>query len=88
MSKIPKGITREHVLDALASLDRGEPHLFGESTGYDLVEGGKRYLPKAVLGIASRRLQVPGNGPCTRNQATHGEARRRGGSAGRARSVV
>lgn len=63
MSKIPKGITRQHVLDALASLDRGDPHLFGESTGYDLVEGGKYYPPKAVLGLAARRLLQHPLGP-------------------------
>ena len=63
MSKIPKGITRQDVLDALASLDRGDPHLFGESTGYDLVEGGKPYPPKAVLGLAARRLLQHPLGP-------------------------
>lgn len=63
MSKIPKGITRQDILDALASLDRGDPHLFGESTGYDLVEGGKRYPPKAVLGLAARRLLQHPLGP-------------------------
>ena len=63
MSKIPRGITRQDVLDALASLDRDEPHLFGESTGYDLVEGGKHYPPKAVLGLAARRLLQQPLGP-------------------------
>lgn len=56
MSKIPSGITRQDVRDALASLDRGEPHLFGESTGYDLVESDKHYPLKAVLGLAARRV--------------------------------
>jgi hypothetical protein len=63
MSKIPRGITRQDVLDALASLDRGDPHLFGESTGYDLVEGGKHYAPKAVLGLAARRVAGHPLGP-------------------------
>lgn len=63
MSKIPTEITREDVFDALASLDRGEPHLFGESTGYDLVEGGKHYPPKAVLGLAARRFLEHPLGP-------------------------
>lgn len=63
MSKIPRGITRKDVFGALASLDRGEPHLFGESTGYDLVEGGKHYAPKAVLGLAARRLLQHPLGP-------------------------
>jgi hypothetical protein len=63
MSKIPKGIRRQDVLDALASLDRGEPHPFGESTGYDLVEDSKHYPPKAVLGIAARRIAGHSLGP-------------------------
>jgi len=56
VSNIPVGITREDVVAALRSLDRGEPHGFGPSTGYDLVEAGKRYPPKAVLGLAARRV--------------------------------
>lgn len=63
MSKIPEGIRRQDVLDALTSLDRGEPHPFGESTGYDLVERGKHYAPKAVLGLAARRLAGQSLGP-------------------------
>lgn len=50
---IPKGITKEHVLRALATLDAGEPHEFGESTRYDLVHKGRMYPPKAVVGIAA-----------------------------------
>ncbi len=51
---IPKGITNEHVRAALAALDAGEPHEFGESTGYDLIHEGKPYSPKAVVGIAAK----------------------------------
>ena len=36
MSKIPDGITRAEVHAAVLALDRGEPHEFGDSTGYDL----------------------------------------------------
>jgi hypothetical protein len=39
-------ITREDILDAVAALDRGEPHSFGPLTFYDLLEGGRRYPPK------------------------------------------
>ena len=53
---IPKGLTREHVLKALADLDAGIDHPFGKSTGYELVHEGKRYAPKAVIGIAFRHL--------------------------------
>ena len=49
---IPKGLTREHVLRALADLDAGIEHPFGSPTGYELVHEGKRYPPKAVVGLA------------------------------------
>src|SRR3984957_12348971 len=48
-------ITREDILEAVAALDRGEPHGFGPSTFYDLLEGDRRYPPKAVVGLAARR---------------------------------
>lgn len=48
-------ITREDILEAIAALDRGEPHAFGPSTFYDLLEGARRYPPKAVVGLAARR---------------------------------
>ena len=51
---IPKGLTREHVLRALADLDAGIDHPFGAPTGYELVHDGKRYPPKAVIGLAYR----------------------------------
>jgi hypothetical protein len=49
--RIPDGITREHLLEAIRALDAGEPHPFGPSTGYDVLHAGKRYPPKAVVGI-------------------------------------
>src|SRR3954469_20912103 len=51
---IPAGLTQEHVLRALADLDRGLDHPFGPPTGYELVHQGKRYAPKAVVGLACR----------------------------------
>jgi hypothetical protein len=53
---IPKGLTRDHVLKALADLDAGIEHPFGEATKFHLVHDGKRYAPKAVIGIAFRHL--------------------------------
>jgi hypothetical protein len=53
---IPKGLTREHVVKALADLDAGIEHPFSRSTGYELVQEGKRYSPKAVVGVAFRYL--------------------------------
>jgi hypothetical protein len=49
---IPAGLTKEHVLKALADLDAGIDHAFGQPTGYELVHDGKRYAPKAVIGLA------------------------------------
>src|SRR3954471_18540565 len=51
---IPAGLTQEHVLRALAELDAGAAHPFGPPTGYELVHQGKRYAPKAVVGLACR----------------------------------
>ena len=49
---IPAGLTRSHVLQALGDLDAGVVHSFGQPTGYVLVHEGKRYAPKAVIGLA------------------------------------
>ena len=51
---IPAGLTRTHVLQALADLDAGVDHPFGQPTGYELLHEGKRYPPKAVVGLACR----------------------------------
>jgi hypothetical protein len=53
---IPAGITRDHVLRALADLDTGFNHPFGQPTGYELLHEGRRYAPKAVVGVAHRHL--------------------------------
>jgi hypothetical protein len=45
---------KEHVVRALNDLDGGIDHPFGAPTGYELVYGGKRYAPKAVIGLACR----------------------------------
>src|SRR4051794_13439121 len=54
---IPKRLTAEHVLLALADRDAGGEHPFGAPTGYELVHEGRRYAPKAVIGLAFRHLQ-------------------------------
>lgn len=51
---IPVGLTKEHVLRTLSDLDAGIDHSFGKSTGYEVVHDGKRYAPKAVVGLACR----------------------------------
>jgi hypothetical protein len=60
---IPDGITREDVLGAIKRLDAGETHQFSDSVKYDLVYGGRRYAPKAVIGLAAERLAGRKLGP-------------------------
>ena len=54
---IPKGLTFEHVRFALGELDAGVEHPFGVPTGYEVVHEGRRYPPKAVIGLAFRHLR-------------------------------
>ena len=51
---IPPGLKQEHVLKALADLDAGMDHPFGPPTKFEVVYQGKRYPPKAVVGLACR----------------------------------
>ena len=60
---IPDGIRREHVLAAIRDLDASISNDFGDSTGYDLVFEGKRYPPKAVIGLAARHAAHVQLGP-------------------------
>lgn len=53
---ILKEITKEDVLEAIASLDNGQKHSFGEAKRYYLIHNGKRYAPKAIVGLAATRL--------------------------------
>lgn len=54
--RIPTGITRQLLVAAITDLDKGVPHAFGESTGYDVLYQGHRYPPKAVVGLAAARI--------------------------------
>ncbi|MGL5358740.1 MAG: HNH endonuclease [Shewanella sp.] len=53
---IPDGITREHIISAIHELDRGVEHQFAASTGYDVLYDGRRYPPKALVGIAAGNI--------------------------------
>lgn len=55
-TSIPKGISREHILEAISRFDAGAIHQFADSTAYDLLHDGRRYPPKAIVGIASEVL--------------------------------
>jgi hypothetical protein len=60
---IPEGLTQQHILSALADLDTGINHPFGQPTGYELLHDGKRYAPKTVIGLAFRHLTGEMLGP-------------------------
>lgn len=53
-SRIPPGITREHVLAAVIDYNAGVQHGFGPSTKYDLLHEGQRLPPKAIVGLAAK----------------------------------
>ncbi|MCY2987545.1 MAG: hypothetical protein NTY19_06735 [Planctomycetota bacterium] len=53
---IPKGLTREHVLKALADLDAGIDYPFGKPTGTNWSMTANATPPKAVIGIADWHL--------------------------------
>jgi 5-methylcytosine-specific restriction endonuclease McrA len=53
---IPQGIERKHIESAIARFDAGAEHLFHDSTKYDLVYQGRRYPPKAIVGLAAAEL--------------------------------
>lgn len=56
ISGIPEGITRDDVETAISDFSNGAEHEFGPSTFYDLIHNGDRYPPKAILGLAARRV--------------------------------
>ena len=57
MSNIPDGITSEDVRSAIADYAAGVVrHSFHKSEKYDILFEGGRYPPKAILGIAARRV--------------------------------
>src|SRR5215510_1040823 len=62
-NKIPSGIARGHIVAAIRDLDRGARHAFGESTGYDVLFEGRRYAPKAVIGLAAGKISGTPLGP-------------------------
>jgi hypothetical protein len=70
--RILRAITRDDVIAAIADLDRGERGDFGPQVGYDLVFGGRRYPPKAVVGFAARR-QI--GRPLSHNEFSGGNGR-------------
>jgi 5-methylcytosine-specific restriction enzyme A len=60
---IPTGITKLQIVEAIHDIERGANHSFGESTGYDVLFQGRRYAPKAVIGLAAGKLTGAPLGP-------------------------
>ena len=56
VSGVPQGITREDVEKAILDFRQGVSHGFGNSTFYDLIYDEQRFPPKAILGLAARRV--------------------------------
>ncbi|MSU47392.1 MAG: hypothetical protein EXS42_09810 [Lacunisphaera sp.] len=54
--EIPEGITREDVLDGIERFEKYGTTDFAESITYDLFLNGRRYPPKAILGLSTFRL--------------------------------
>lgn len=51
-----EGVTAVHIRQAIADIDRDGIPENAESTGYDLIHGGKRYPPKLVLSLAVKHV--------------------------------
>jgi hypothetical protein len=55
--RIPDGIRREHIEQAIAELKTGDIQPFHPSTRFELIgDDGQRYPPKAVLGFAAKHV--------------------------------
>lgn len=56
-TNIPNGITAEHIKKAAKDYENGDiEHRFINSIKYDVIIDGKRYPPKAIIGLASRYI--------------------------------
>ena len=68
---IPKGITREGVIQAMKDYESARHH-FRDSTKYDVLDRwGNAYPPNAIVGLAARRLN--GGKPLTPKDVKGGE---------------
>ncbi|WP_222890666.1 HNH endonuclease [Enterobacter sp. C2] len=56
MNKLPKNLPREAILAAAHAYDAGVNHAFAASRDYDVIINGRRYPPKAIVGIAASTL--------------------------------
>lgn len=61
--KIPDSLSAQHILEAIEDFDRGALHSFAPSTGYDVLHEGRRYPPKAIIGLAAAKILGAPLGP-------------------------
>jgi hypothetical protein len=57
-ANIPKGITRDDVLNGIVAYKNNTPSRFIDSTKYDLIYKGEAFPPKAILGLSAMRLNA------------------------------
>jgi 5-methylcytosine-specific restriction enzyme A len=50
---LPDEIQRSDILFAFDAIDNSLEHSFADSTVYDVLHDGRRYPPKAVVGLAA-----------------------------------
>jgi len=60
---LPDGIQRSHIIEAISRFDSGVEHQFSDSTVYDVAFEGRRYPPKAIVGLAAEILTGTSLGP-------------------------
>jgi putative restriction endonuclease len=60
---LPDVLTAAQVSEAVRLFDSGREHGFADSTGYDLIFEGRRYPPKAIVGIAAEIVTGTRYGP-------------------------
>jgi 5-methylcytosine-specific restriction protein A len=63
VGKLLAGIDEEHILAAIALLDKGATSRFADSTRFDVLYLGRRYPPKEVAGLALEALTKTSFGP-------------------------
>lgn len=56
MSRLPDRLSRESIIDAISAYDAGVSHRFDDSVLYDVLYEGRRYPPKAIVGIAAKSI--------------------------------
>jgi 5-methylcytosine-specific restriction enzyme A len=61
--RLPSSISRDAIVRAIKEFENGASHNFGQSTYYDLLYEGRRYPPKAIVGLAATAVTGRSYGP-------------------------